>query len=305
MQAACHISDNYPPRDMHEDYSALEERSQKHLYCNWATSWEKLFLPYANKKGADQPAHPRSLISAFVVRPLDSGIPLLAISKTSRPWLVSVAEQAGLSFTWSQIPKTGFLVTRLNYKTLTENLPDLIYSSHFALTGFFAGRICPVWSEPSLSTGRHIWSLAIHWAHSEDSDQTGPMPRLIWVYAGRTGHFVGFVMRRLFYSLHFALTGFFGRWAQMSFRRLCCASAQGHWVESVCTLPICRNFGSLATQRAPSEDHGRISVFAGRKSLRVFLLCHGSVPILYYNNVEGASNVKCGASSEFVSSSIP
>ena len=28
--------------------------------------------------------------------------------------------------------------------------------------------------------------------------QTGRMPRLIWVFAGRTGHFVGFVMRWLF-----------------------------------------------------------------------------------------------------------
>ena len=34
-------------------------------------------------------------------------------------------------------------------------------------------------------------------ADSEDSDQTGQMPRLICVFAGRTGHFVGFVMRRL------------------------------------------------------------------------------------------------------------
>ena len=31
---------------------------------------------------------------------------------------------------------------------------------------------------------------------SEDSDQTGRMPRLIWVFAGRTCHFDGFVMRR-------------------------------------------------------------------------------------------------------------
>ena len=31
---------------------------------------------YANNKGANQPAHPRSLISAFVVRCLDSLIPL-------------------------------------------------------------------------------------------------------------------------------------------------------------------------------------------------------------------------------------
>ena len=34
-------------------------------------------------------------------------------------------------------------------------------------------------------------------ADNEDSDQTGRMPRLIWVFAGRTCHFVGFVMRRL------------------------------------------------------------------------------------------------------------
>ena len=39
---------------------------------------------YANNKDADQPAHPRSLISVFVVRCLDSIIPLLANSKLSR-----------------------------------------------------------------------------------------------------------------------------------------------------------------------------------------------------------------------------
>ena len=46
--------------------------------------------------------------------------------------------------------------------------------------------IRPVWSESSLSARRKRGSLAIHWAHSEDSDQTGRMPRLIWVFAGRT-----------------------------------------------------------------------------------------------------------------------
>ena len=40
----------------------------------------------------------------FVVRRLDSRILLLAISKISRPWLVSEAEQARLSLTWSQTP---------------------------------------------------------------------------------------------------------------------------------------------------------------------------------------------------------
>ena len=46
--------------------------------------------------------------------------------------------------------------------------------------------ICPVWLESSLSAWRKLGSLATHWAHSEDSDQTGRMPRLIWVFAGRT-----------------------------------------------------------------------------------------------------------------------
>ena len=46
--------------------------------------------------------------------------------------------------------------------------------------------ICPVWSESLLSAWRKLMSLATHWAYSEDSDQTGRMPRLIWDFAGRT-----------------------------------------------------------------------------------------------------------------------
>ena len=60
--------------------------------------------------------------------------------------------------------------------------------------------IHPVWSESSLSARRKLGSLATHWAHREDSDQTGRMPRLIWIFARRTDHFVGFVTRRLIYS---------------------------------------------------------------------------------------------------------
>ena len=57
--------------------------------------------------------------------------------------------------------------------------------------------IRPVRSESSLSTWGKLKSLAIIRAHSEASDQTGWKPRLIWVFAGRKGHFVGFVMRLL------------------------------------------------------------------------------------------------------------
>ena len=46
--------------------------------------------------------------------------------------------------------------------------------------------IRPVWSKSSLSAWKKLGSLATHWAHSEDSDQTG-----------RTCHFVGFVTKWL------------------------------------------------------------------------------------------------------------
>ena len=55
----------------------------------------------------------------------------------------------------------------------------------------------PVWSESSLSAWRNIESSGTHWAHCEDSDQTGRTPRLIWVFAGHKGYFVGFAMRWL------------------------------------------------------------------------------------------------------------
>ena len=60
---------------------------------------------------------------------------------------------------------------------------------HSAKTQISMG-ICPVWSEASLSAWRKLESLATHWrthwAHSKESDQTGWMPKLIWVFAGRT-----------------------------------------------------------------------------------------------------------------------
>ena len=46
--------------------------------------------------------------------------------------------------------------------------------------------IRPVWSESPLSAWIKLGSTATHWEHSEDTDQTGRIPRLIWVFAGRT-----------------------------------------------------------------------------------------------------------------------
>ena len=46
--------------------------------------------------------------------------------------------------------------------------------------------ICPVWSESLLSAWRNTGPLITYWVHSEDSDQIGWMPRLIWVFVWRT-----------------------------------------------------------------------------------------------------------------------
>ena len=70
-------------------------------------------MPYVNNKSTDQPAHPCPLINAFVIRCLDSITPLVSIAEISSLYLTSVAVKAGLSLTWSQTLKTGFLVTRL------------------------------------------------------------------------------------------------------------------------------------------------------------------------------------------------
>ena len=73
---------------------------------NRGTSWENLFMPYANNNGADQPAHLCSLISAFVVCCLDSSLASLFSSEQT------------------ETPRTEFLLTWLNYKlSLSWNFP--------------------------------------------------------------------------------------------------------------------------------------------------------------------------------------
>ena len=71
-------------------------------------------LRFANNTGADQPVHPRSLISAFVIRLLESSIFKLASSKISMIYLVSEAEKTGLSLGSPDTPKTDFVATRPN-----------------------------------------------------------------------------------------------------------------------------------------------------------------------------------------------
>ena len=57
--------------------------------------------------------------------------------------------------------------------------------------------LCAWWRLRSESSLFALWVAKdprfLH-VDSEDPGQTGRMPRLIWVFTGRTGHFVGFVL---------------------------------------------------------------------------------------------------------------
>ena len=61
----------------------LQDNRNPEMKIIWARH-EKTCLPgFANNTGADQPAHPRSLISAFVIRGLQSTISKLATREIS------------------------------------------------------------------------------------------------------------------------------------------------------------------------------------------------------------------------------
>ena len=72
-------------------------------------------------KDADQLRGNREADQRLCFRYIDSTIPLLPTSKLeiSSLWPSSVTAQPGLCRTWSEIPKTGFLTTRLKLNKIT------------------------------------------------------------------------------------------------------------------------------------------------------------------------------------------
>ena len=93
-------------------------------------------MSYANNKGADQPAHTRSLISAFVVRCLDSIISLDSIAEISRLQLASVAAQAGLCLAWSETPEDTFCRVVAHTQTADDKLFPFISGCTFVPNGY-------------------------------------------------------------------------------------------------------------------------------------------------------------------------
>ena len=118
-----------------------------------------------------------------------------------------------------KMPLTGF-ITSLHVHVWFLNLPNVLLATSTvdvlfiykprhdktnevnvrpAKTQISLG-IRPVWSESSLCAYWVANDPSFLHADSEDSDQTGRMPRLIWVRWTHT-NFVGFVMSRLNYAL--------------------------------------------------------------------------------------------------------
>ena len=90
------------------------QENWKYPHCdagwfNWARHVKTCLMPFVNNKGADQPAHPRSLISTCLFAAKTN-----AETRISMLQLFSVAEEAGLNLIWSEIPKTHFCKALLN-----------------------------------------------------------------------------------------------------------------------------------------------------------------------------------------------
>ena len=64
-------------------------------------------------------------------RYIDSTIPLLPKSEISSLYPSSVAVQRSLCQTWSETPKTGFLVTRLIWRTYVFFAVKIMSLNHF------------------------------------------------------------------------------------------------------------------------------------------------------------------------------
>ena len=97
---------------------------------------------YVNKKGADQPAHPDSLISAFVILLFASTVSSLITNEISLFLLVAVAEETGLSLALSKTPKTSFVTSMhiYDYSSHAFKAPRLICS-------MLVGKVKPVLSD--------------------------------------------------------------------------------------------------------------------------------------------------------------
>ena len=96
------------------------------IWFRWTSKRGTMPIRHAINKGADQPAHPRSLISAFVIPYLGSCTTWFTRNFKAIASIVFVSEKAGLSLTRPDTLNTGvFFASRPRYKEITYNFRKL------------------------------------------------------------------------------------------------------------------------------------------------------------------------------------
>ena len=169
--------------------------------------------PVQPSEDSDQHGHPSSLIRVFTVCMKKHWVLIYPISAQRRLSLGSIDWQSGRLprligvFTGPRGHFVGFVMGRLIC------LMSVLYSASQQTMQLSILKVSQFISYKILDMTIHIaninramtwqnhppclirvfavcmqkaWVLSYRWAHSEDSDQTGQMPRLIWVFAGRT-----------------------------------------------------------------------------------------------------------------------
>ena len=150
----------------------------------WLCAQRRLWLAWASAQ-----SNQSSLCAQWVAK--------LSSCRQRRLWSDWADAQADLSLRWAHMPFCWFchevaqMITRICFSVILSSLTEPRYdktnkmSMRPAKTQISLG-ICPVWSESSLCAQWVAKDSRFLHADSKDSDQTGRMPRLIWVFAGCT-----------------------------------------------------------------------------------------------------------------------
>ena len=105
-----------------------------------------------------------------------------------------------LLFSLSTLP----ILSDLHVRSIKKCLPDTAITINIHLSRLMTKpakwHVRPAKTQISLGI-RPVWSESSLSAFFMRTAKTGRMPRLIWVFAGRTCHFVGFVMRQLMFTI--------------------------------------------------------------------------------------------------------
>ena len=72
----------------------------------------------------------------------------------------------------------AYIFTHFNQNEISDISAKIEAGQHLHAVFLLTVYMLSAWRKPGF--------IATHWVYSEDSDQTGRMPRLIWVFAGRT-----------------------------------------------------------------------------------------------------------------------